>query len=82
MLVNWQQADALGIFMGFASNLIIFSIPAVKEISWRLQTATVLIPTVCLLLILYLVPGEHFSAPERRRIDEPNTQGQSHPVTL
>jgi hypothetical protein len=51
-----------GILLGFVCNIIIFSIPAVKHISWRLQTVTVLIPIISLLLILYLVPGEEISS--------------------
>ncbi|KAH0543170.1 hypothetical protein FGG08_002515 [Glutinoglossum americanum] len=69
LLANWQLADALGIFIGFAFNLIIFSIPAVEKIAWRLQTVTVLIPTVFLLLIVYLVPEDG--------IGEPNTKSES-----
>ena len=80
--VNWQQADALGIFAGFACNLIIFSIPAVKKIAWRLQTATALIPTVCLLLILYLVPGEQLSVSRVRQLLKPAVDASSRTIPI
>jgi hypothetical protein len=55
-LANWQLADAAGIFFGFMVNLIIISYVKNTSSSWRILTNTVLIPTVPLLVLIYLMP--------------------------
>ncbi|KAN0071903.1 Sugar transporter domain containing protein [Elaphomyces granulatus] len=52
----WQLSDAFGIFLGFSSNLAILSIYAPDTTQWRIQTATILIPTIVLTFLVYFVP--------------------------
>ncbi|KAI9766197.1 MAG: hypothetical protein M1839_005013 [Geoglossum umbratile] len=56
LLATWQLSDAFGIFLGFAANLAILGYNDSNKISWRIQTAAVLIPTVALLVVVYLMP--------------------------
>ncbi|KAF2464226.1 MFS general substrate transporter [Lindgomyces ingoldianus] len=56
ILANWQLADALGMFLGFTVNLIIVSYVFDTTRSWRILTNTVLIPTIPLLILIYLMP--------------------------
>ncbi|KAF2280456.1 MFS general substrate transporter [Westerdykella ornata] len=57
LLATWQLSDAFGIFLGFSANLAILNIhSANSNIIWRLQTVTVLIPTVLLLFVVLLTP--------------------------
>jgi MFS family permease len=56
ILANWQLADAAGIFLGFLANLIIVSFVHESSKCWRIVTNTVLIPTVPLLVMIYLMP--------------------------
>ncbi|KAF2004169.1 MFS general substrate transporter [Amniculicola lignicola CBS 123094] len=56
ILANWQLADAAGIFLGFLANLVIVSYVADGNKSWRILTNTVLIPTIPLLIMIYLMP--------------------------
>ncbi|KAH9869803.1 hypothetical protein IAQ61_007016 [Plenodomus lingam] len=56
ILANWQLADAAGIFFGFLANLLIVIYVEDKFKSWRILTNTVLIPTVPLLVMIYLMP--------------------------
>ncbi|KAK3722267.1 hypothetical protein LTR37_002700 [Vermiconidia calcicola] len=54
LLVNWparQIFDALGIFLGFTSNLIISRL--VTENAWRWQMASLSLPTLILLALIY-----------------------------
>lgn len=46
----------LGIFLGFVANLIVVSYVVNSSASWRILTNTVLIPTIPLLLLIYLMP--------------------------
>jgi hypothetical protein len=55
-LANWQLADAAGIFLGFMVNLIIVSYVHNHYQGWRILTNTVLIPTIPLLIMIYLMP--------------------------
>jgi hypothetical protein len=57
LLATWQLSDAFGIFLGFAANLAVLDLHASSNITWRVQTITVLIPTVALLFVVYLLPG-------------------------
>jgi MFS family permease len=56
ILANWQLADAAGIFFGFLCNLLIVSYVENEFRSWRILTNTTLIPTVPLLVMIYLMP--------------------------
>lgn len=56
ILANWQLADAAGIFLGFLANLLIVIYVEDKFRSWRILTNTVLIPTIPLLVMIYLMP--------------------------
>ena len=71
-MANWQLADAagtyrslmlvdrmltpVGIFLGFMVNLVVVSYVSNTHASWRILTSTVLIPTIPLLLLIYLMP--------------------------
>ncbi|KAF2867314.1 major facilitator superfamily domain-containing protein [Massariosphaeria phaeospora] len=56
ILANWQLADAAGIFLGFVVNLVVVSYVKESFRSWRILTNTVLIPTLPLLVLIYLMP--------------------------
>ncbi|KAH7091340.1 major facilitator superfamily domain-containing protein [Paraphoma chrysanthemicola] len=56
ILANWQLADAAGIFLGFLCNLLVVIYSSNQYASWRILTNTVLIPTVPLLVMIYLMP--------------------------
>ncbi|KAF1828804.1 hypothetical protein BDW02DRAFT_614210 [Decorospora gaudefroyi] len=56
ILANWQLADAAGIFFGFLANLIIVTYVSDSSKAWRVLTNTVLIPTIPLLVMIYLMP--------------------------
>ncbi|KAF2846158.1 MFS general substrate transporter [Plenodomus tracheiphilus IPT5] len=56
ILANWQLADAAGIFLGFLANLLVVIYVENPSKSWRILTNTVLIPTVPLLVMIYLMP--------------------------
>ncbi|KAF1978786.1 MFS general substrate transporter [Bimuria novae-zelandiae CBS 107.79] len=56
ILANWQLADAAGIFLAFVVNLAIVSYVSNASVSWRILTNTALIPTIPLLLLIYLMP--------------------------
>ncbi|KAF2107090.1 major facilitator superfamily domain-containing protein [Lophiotrema nucula] len=56
ILANWQLADAAGIFLGFMANLIIVYYVGNKHRAWRILTNTVLVPTVPLMVMIYLMP--------------------------
>jgi MFS family permease len=55
ILANWQLADAAGIFLGFLCNLLIV-IYVDESRSWQVLTNTTLIPTIPLLVMIYLMP--------------------------
>jgi len=55
ILANWQLADAAGIFFGFLCNLLIV-IHVDPNAAWRVLTNTTLIPTIPLLVMIYLMP--------------------------
>ncbi|KAF1848807.1 MFS general substrate transporter [Cucurbitaria berberidis CBS 394.84] len=56
ILANWQLADAAGIFFGFLANLLVVIYVGDPFRSWRILTNTVLVPTVPLLIMIYLMP--------------------------
>ncbi|KAH7361111.1 major facilitator superfamily domain-containing protein [Pyrenochaeta sp. MPI-SDFR-AT-0127] len=56
ILANWQLADAAGIFFGFLANLLVIVYVSDSYRSWRILTNTVLIPTIPLLIMIYLMP--------------------------
>lgn len=56
LLATWQLSDAFGIFLGFSSNLATLNIHAEPERIWRIQIATILIPTIVLLFLVYFMP--------------------------
>jgi len=44
-------------FLGFTANIIIINYVEDISKSWRILTSTVLIPTIPLLVLIYLMPG-------------------------
>ncbi|KAL1793925.1 hypothetical protein ACET3X_007346 [Alternaria dauci] len=56
VLANWQLADAAGIFLGFLANLLVVIYVKNAASAWRILTNTVLIPTIPLLVMIYLMP--------------------------
>jgi MFS family permease len=56
LLSLWQLSDAFGIFLGFSSNLATLSIYSPDTTQWRIQIATILIPTIVLTFLVYFVP--------------------------
>lgn len=56
ILANWQLADASGIFFGFLCNLLIVTHVESEFRCWRILTNTTLIPTIPLLVMIYLMP--------------------------
>ncbi|RYN47105.1 hypothetical protein AA0114_g8015 [Alternaria tenuissima] len=56
ILANWQLADAAGIFLGFLANLLVVVYVKDSASAWRILTNTVLIPTIPLLVMIYLMP--------------------------
>ena len=51
--MNWQLFDAFGIFLGFAANLIVSQ---TGDNRWRYEVASVVIPTVVLLSLVWTIP--------------------------
>jgi hypothetical protein len=51
--MNWQLFDALGLALGFAANLMV---SGTGDNSWRLQVASAVIPTICLLCLVWTIP--------------------------
>ncbi|CAN9470993.1 unnamed protein product [Alternaria alternata] len=56
ILANWQLADAAGIFLGFLANFLVVVYVKNSAPAWRILTNTVLIPTIPLLVMIYLMP--------------------------
>ncbi|KAF2746755.1 hypothetical protein M011DRAFT_403878 [Sporormia fimetaria CBS 119925] len=56
LLSTWQLSDAFGIFLGFAANLAVLDFKLAPNTTWRIQTVTVLIPTIALLFVVFLTP--------------------------
>lgn len=56
ILANWQLADAAGIFLGALCNLLIVIYVSNTFVGWRILTNTTLIPTIPLLIMIYLMP--------------------------
>jgi MFS family permease len=56
ILANWQLADAAGIFFGCLCNLLIVTYVESDSRCWRILTNTTLIPTIPLLVMIYLMP--------------------------
>jgi MFS family permease len=56
LLATWQLSDAFGIFLGFSSNLATYHMVSPEKIIWRVQIATILIPTIILLSLVYFMP--------------------------
>jgi hypothetical protein len=55
LVMNWQLFVAFGIFGGFTSNLVFYW---TKDLAWRLQIASALLPEV---ILLALIPTVHES---------------------
>ncbi|KAF2647333.1 MFS general substrate transporter [Lophiostoma macrostomum CBS 122681] len=53
LVMNWQLFDALGLALGFAANLMV---SVTGDYSWRFQVASVVIPTICLLSLVWTIP--------------------------
>ena len=53
--MGWQAGDTLGIFLGFTANLIATAAVG-KESSWRWQTASVAIPSLILMILVWAIP--------------------------
>ena len=51
--VSWQMFTAFGVFLGFCANLAMINYGAM---AWRLQLASAFIPTLPLLVAIYLCP--------------------------
>ena len=51
--MNWQLFDALGIFFGFTANLVVSRI---GPLAWRFQIGSVVLPTICLLTLIWATP--------------------------
>ncbi|KAH8725445.1 major facilitator superfamily domain-containing protein [Phaeosphaeriaceae sp. PMI808] len=56
ILANWQLADTIGIFLGGLCNLLIVIYVSNPSQCWRILTNTTLIPTIPLLVMIYLMP--------------------------
>jgi hypothetical protein len=69
LLATWQLSDAFGIFLGFSSNLATLNIHARDKTIWRIQIATVIIPTTILLFLVYFMPGKSFGHPFMARLN-------------
>lgn len=54
--MGWQAGDALGIFLGFTANLIAAKSTSNWRSSWRWQTASIAIPALCLMTLIFAVP--------------------------
>ncbi|OAK94404.1 MFS general substrate transporter [Phaeosphaeriaceae sp. SRC1lsM3a] len=53
LVMNWQLFDAFGIFLGFAANLIVSQ---TGDDRWRYEVASVVIPTLILLSLVWTIP--------------------------
>ncbi|KIY03166.1 uncharacterized protein Z520_01633 [Fonsecaea multimorphosa CBS 102226] len=53
LAVSWQMWTAFGLFLGFIANAAVYSY---GDIAWRLQLAAPFIPTIPLLVMLYMCP--------------------------
>ena len=53
--MGWQAGDTLGIFFGFTANLIV-SHTIYLDSSWRWQTASVGLPALCLIVLVWTIP--------------------------
>jgi len=53
LVMNWQLFTALGIFFGFTANLICAGI---GPLAWRFQIASAVLPTLCMLSLVWTVP--------------------------
>lgn len=51
--MNWQLFDAFGIFLGFTANLIISH---TGKSSWRWEVASAVLPTLCLITLIWVIP--------------------------
>ncbi|KAF2833031.1 MFS general substrate transporter [Ophiobolus disseminans] len=53
LVMNWQLFDAFGIFLGFAANLIVSQ---TGDNRWRYEVASVILPTIVLLSLVWTIP--------------------------
>lgn len=53
--MGWQAGDTLGIFLGFTANLIV-QYTRYGPSSWRWQTASVSLPALCLMVLVWAIP--------------------------
>jgi MFS family permease len=54
LAVSWQMFTAFGIFLGFVANVCFYNYGA--DVIWRLQLGAPVIPTMPLLMLVYLCP--------------------------
>ncbi|KAK3683242.1 hypothetical protein LTR37_020417 [Vermiconidia calcicola] len=54
LAVSWQMFTAFGIFLGFLANVAFYDYG--PDVIWRLQLAAPLIPTIPLLMVVWLCP--------------------------
>lgn len=56
IVMGWQAGDALGIFLGFTANLVAAKATSNWHSSWRWQTASIAIPALCLMVLIFTIP--------------------------
>ena len=54
--MGWQAGDTLGIFLGFSANLIAAKATYSWSSSWRWQTASIALPALCLMILIFTIP--------------------------
>lgn len=54
--MGWQAGDTLGIFLGFTANLVAAKSISGFPSSWRWQTASIALPALCLMVLIYTIP--------------------------
>lgn len=54
LATSWQMFTAFGIFVGFLANVAFYHLG--EDIIWRFQLSAPLLPTLPLLLLIYLCP--------------------------
>ena len=54
LVLGWQMFDSFGIFLAYSSNLILNNVYG--NLAWRLQVGSAMLPTLALLVLVYLCP--------------------------
>lgn len=67
LAVSWQMCTAFGICLGFMANVAFYDY--VPDVIWRLQLAAPIVPTMPLLMLLYLCPESSAWHVKRGRYD-------------